>query len=150
MHISNFLTLSRLKTIKQQGFSVIEIILVVLIAGFIILLIGNLPSAIKLIGISNHESIAKEIASQEIEKLRSIPYLNISNGTTTVSDSRVNTLPNGSGTVTVEDCPVSICSYNTSPNPIITRQALVVITWSESGKDRNVKITTLISDGGLK
>lgn len=129
----------------EKGFSLVEVVLVVAIAGLIGLMIGNLPSSAKLVGNSRYESIAKEISSKSIEELRSITYDNLANGTTSISDPRLSSLPNGSGEVTVNDCPVEICTEN-EQSKLVT----VEINWTDAGSARNVRLDTLVSKGGLQ
>lgn len=130
---------------KQQGFSLIEMVFVVMIAGFIILLISNLPNSISLIGQGKFASTAKDIASQEIEDARSLGYDNLADGTVPVTDYRLSSLPGGQATRQVDDCPASICK-----NSELMKQVTATVTWQESGKAKSVQITTLISKGGLK
>ena len=134
MKISNF----------QKGFSFVEIILVLMIAGSIILLITNLPSSARLVGSSKYESMAKEIASRKIEELRSATYSNLTNGTTIVNDSRLSSLPSGSSQVVISDCLPSVCTGNEQ-----IKQVSVTINWVDAGKNNKVAISTFIASGGL-
>lgn len=129
----------------QDGISLIEIVVTMMVIGFVILLITNVPQAIRLITNSNHESLAKDIVSKQIEDLRNQGYSLLSNGTTTINDSRLNQLPTSSSSVIVSSCSVAIC-----PNNEHTKQVEVKVTWSDQGKIGNVDVYTLISEGGLQ
>lgn len=129
----------------EGGFSLVELILVVLIVGFTVLLINNLPTSIGLIGKSTFSSTAKDIASQSIENERIQTYDNLANGTNAVVDSRLDSIPMGSGTVTIIDCPGNICT-----NGEQIKEVTAQINWVESGNSKNVQMTTFISKGGLK
>lgn len=128
----------------EVGFSIIEIILVIMIAASIIFLIANLPSSAKLVGTSKHESTAKEIAYKKIEDLRSLTFTNLANGTTAINDSRISSLPSGNGEVTVSDCPPQVCTSNEQ-----VKEAKVIITWTEGGKEGKVEVSTFIAKDGL-
>ena len=130
----------------SSGFSLVEVLLVMMVVIFIALLIANLPPTIRLSGNSAHESLAKEIASQQIEILRGKTYGNLSgNGTTAISDTRVSQLPGGAGTVTIADCPAAIC---TNDEPL--KQITVTVSWLETKNTTSIKLDTLIGQGGIK
>lgn len=129
----------------QQGFSLVEIMLVLFIVGAIILLIANLPRSFELVGFSQHESVAKQVASKEIENVRSTTYTNLANGTSAITDPRIASLPGGSGEVTVSDCPVEMCT-----NSEAVKKVEVIIRWNENGKPRTTTVTTLVAQGGLQ
>lgn len=131
---------------KQSGFSLIELLLVIVMVGFIATLIFNLPQSLRLNGMSSHETLAKEIASEQIEKLRAKTYDNIGgNGTTSISDPRMSKLASGTGTITVADCPSSICSNNER-----IKHVTVTISWKDQDKTSSIKYDTLVAQGGLK
>lgn len=132
---------------SEDGFSIIEILLVVLVVGFIVILITNLPSSIKLIGDSHYSSVANSIASQEIESIRSQTYDNLANETATpFSDSRISSLPSGQGLVTISDCPVTLCT-----NSEQAKEVSVTVSWIEKPINaKSVTLTTIVAEGGLK
>jgi len=76
---------------SSDGISAMEVILVCLIIGFLILIIGNLPNSIKLIGESNRSSLAKDILLKKIEDIRSTSFDSLASSTT-ISDPRMNKL----------------------------------------------------------
>lgn len=130
---------------NKKGFSLIELIIVIAVAGAIILVIANIPNSISLIGKSKNESIAKDVATQTIETLRGRTYTNLANGTTSITDTRITSLPGGTGTSSIEDCPSSIC-----PTTQAIKKVTVTISWTEKNEPKSVILTTLISDGGLQ
>ncbi len=130
---------------SQKGVSLIEILLVVVIIGFIALLTTSLPSSIGLIGVSDKTSLANDIAAKQIEYLRHQTFINLANGSNSFTDLRLSNLPSGGGTYLIEDCPVSVCASDEE-----IKKATVTVTWSDKGVTRSVKITTFISEGGLQ
>ncbi len=66
------------------------------------------------------------------------------NGTTAISDSRLQELSYGSGTVVIDDCNPQICT-----NDEESKQITVNVFWKEGQKDQKVSITTLVSEGGV-
>ncbi|MBI4038189.1 hypothetical protein HY387_00850 [Candidatus Daviesbacteria bacterium] len=129
---------------NSRGVSLIEILLVTVLVGFLVLLIGNLPNSINLIGKANHQSLAREIATKQIEDKRAISFVNLANGETVITDSRINLLPSGSGSVLVEDCNPLICTQGEN-----TKQITVKVSWKNEGKNQEISLKTLISEGGL-
>lgn len=127
----------------HRGVSLIELLLVVTTVGFLILLIGNLPNAINLVGRAQRQSLAREIASKQIEDKRAVSFTNLANGTHNVSDSRLTSLRFGVGEVVVSDCDITVCT-----NGEVAKVVEVIITWQESST-QTVKLSTLISEGGL-
>jgi prepilin-type N-terminal cleavage/methylation domain-containing protein len=129
----------------QSGFSLVELILVVMVVGFIVVLFINLPNSIGLIGKSHNLSLAKDIARQEIEDVRSQSYDNLADGTVALSDARLSSLNSGSAQEIISDCPVSIC-----PNNEQLKQVLIEVDWKETGISKNIRITTFVAKNGLK
>lgn len=130
----------------MKGFSLIELLLVIMLIGFSVGLIVNMPNSINLIGSSRHQSLAKEIATYQLENLRLKGFDNLpGNGQNSFSDPRLSSLPGGAGSITMVDCPASVCS-NGEEN---IKQASVSVTWKEKS-DKSVTLTTLISQGGLR
>lgn len=128
----------------QRGVSLIETILVVLALGFIVILMANLPNALGLIQKSKHVGIAREIAAKAIEDKRATSYINLVNGATSISDSRLNILPSGSGQIDISDCDPTIC---TNSEPI--KKIKVTVTWKDLSKTQTIVLETFIGQGGL-
>lgn len=122
---------------NNKGVSLIELLLVIAMVGFLVLLIGNLPNSINLIGKANHQSIALKIASKALEDKRGLQYANLANGEAALSDPRLLKLPSSGGLVLVEDYDSTI------------KQVLIKVTWIENGKNQEVSLKTLVSEGGL-
>ncbi len=133
------------ETSSQRGFSLIEVLLVVIIIGFITFLILGLPSSIGLIGTSKNSSLANDIALGEVERLRLISYDNLANGSNNFSDGRMLSLPQGAGNYIVEDCPTSICSHAEQ-----TKKVTVAVSWKDKDQTKTISVVTFMSQGGLK
>lgn len=133
--------MEKLKVTK--GFSLVEIIMAVATIGLLSILIGSLPNSISLVGKSHHLSTVKEIASKKVEDLRAIPYSNLQNGETQIDDYRLNLIPQGNGTTTIEDC-MDICA----PGEYV-KKVTVELEWQEGAVPRAYKVQTLIADNGL-
>lgn len=128
----------------QKGVSIVETILVIFIAGILVLLLANLPNAIGLITKSKNISLAREIAVKQIEDKRTTSFTNLINNTSNISDSRISLLPNGSGTIIIEDCSLQVCT-NGEEVKLVT----VTVNWKENNKDQSVSLKTMIGQGGI-
>ncbi len=128
----------------ERGFSLIESLLVVVIVGVIIILMANLPNAMILMSKSSHMSLAREIAAKQLEDKRAISYINLTDDNSPISDSRISLLPNGWGSVVVEDCNEQICT-----NSEHIKQVSVTVTWKENGKTQTINLKTFVGEGGL-
>lgn len=128
----------------RGGFTLIELLLVITLIGMSVFLLANLPNALGLISKSNHLSVAREIVAKAIEDERSINYVNLVSDTTNIIDSRLALLPNSSGTVTVADCDVTICTNSES-----VKKITVTINWKDNNKIQTVTLNTFISQGGI-
>lgn len=129
---------------KEQGVSLIESLLVIAMVGIIVVLLANLPNAFSLINKSKHTSLAREIATKQIEDKRAINFANLANGNSQISDFRMSLLSNSSGMVLVEDCDVLICS-NGEPIKKIT----VTINWQDNAREQTISLQTFIGEGGI-
>ena len=129
----------------QQGFSLIEVVLVVMIVGLTLVLFSNLPNSLNLIGISDHTSLAKDIATKQIEFERLRGFSVLVDGTSSISDPRIANLPTGSATSVVEPCPSDIYKKNES-----IKKVTVTVSWQDKGQPKSVSLVTLISQGGLQ
>lgn len=132
----------RLKS--ENGVSLIELLLVIALVGFLVLLMANFPNSITLIGKANHQSTALKIASKALEDKRGLQYANLANGETPLSDTRLLSLPSSTGLVLVEDCDPLICTQGEE-----VKQVFIKVTWQEGGKLQEINLKTLISEGGL-
>lgn len=128
-----------------RGISLIEILLVVVTVGFIVILAANLPSSLGLITRSKHISLAREIAAKQIEDKRTISYINLAEGTSAVSDSRLSLLPSGAGLIEIGSCSPSVC---TNSEPL--KHVKVTVSWMDNLKEQTITLETLIGEGGLQ
>lgn len=131
--------------ISQTGVSLIEILLSIVLIGFIILAVNNVPNSIRLIGSSQKQSLAKDIASKEIEQLRLKGYNNLANSTVSVVDSRLSSLPQSSANAVISDCPVTVCSNNET-----IKQIVVTVSYQDDTQIKKVQLNTFISQGGIQ
>lgn len=129
----------------ERGISLIELLLVVVIISSIVFLLASLPNALALISKSKHVSLAREIASKQIEDKRATSYANLVNDTTSINDSRITLLPNGSGSVQVADCDVLICT-----NGEHIKKITVTVLWKDINKQQSISLNTFIGEGGIK
>lgn len=133
-----------MKSRSQSGFSLVELLLIIATIGFLGLLVANLPSAMSSITKSRHASVAREIASKQIENLRKQSYENLLNSTNTFTDSNLSNLPGGSANYQIADCPEAVCTLDEN-----AKEIKVTVAWVESGENKSVELTTMISEGGL-
>ena len=126
------------------GFSLIESLMIVAMVGIIVILMANLPNAMNLVNKSKDLSLIKEIATKQIEDKRAISYANLANGSVAISDQRLNTVADASGTVLIEDCSVDVCK-----NEEHIKQVTVTLNWKENNKVQTITLKTLIGEGGL-
>ena len=130
----------------QKGTSLVEILLVIAGIGFLIILVSTFPNTINLITLARHQSLAKEIATKEIESTREQSYINLTPGTQNITgnDTRFTLLPQGHGQKIIADCDVQICTQSE-----LVKKVTVQINWFEEGQSKQVKLVTFISQGGL-
>lgn len=126
----------------QKGLSLVEILMVISAISLIAFLIGSLPNTINLISKSNHLSMVREVATKEMEKLKSSGYEGILDESSVV-DHRLGLLPQGSGLVMLEACDPVICTKNEE-----LKKATITILWKENGKDQKYTLVTFISKEG--
>lgn len=129
---------------NKKGVSLIELLLVVTAVGFLVVLVGNIPNSIGLVGKAGRQSLAREIASKQIEDKRATKYINLTNGVSSVSDARLAQLPFAGGQITISDCDATVCNHGEAAKKIT-----IVITWKELDQTVKVQLDTLIGEGGL-
>lgn len=128
----------------EQGISLIELILVVVVIGVLALLIMSLPSSIQSIRNSGNISLAREIASKQLDSLRKDSYLDLSNGVNNFNDVSLSKLPSPTAEYDIKDCPLEICSLGET-----AKEVKINISWIESGVTKNLELETIITEGGL-
>lgn len=121
------------------GFSLIEIIVSVAIMGALLTLLHATIQSGALVRGSKNQGVALAIAQNELETLRSAGYAALP-PSGTFSDNLLNTLPQATTTLTVND-------YNAK-----TKQVTVEVLWKDSGSTATstISLSTLITEtGGL-
>lgn len=129
---------------SQSGVSLIESLLVVVMVGLAVFLIANIPNALMLITKSRHVSLVREIAVKQIEDKRTINYANLVNDASPIIDSRLNLLSQGSGTVTVGDCDLSVCTQGEN-----IKVVTVTVHWQDNNQTQAFTLKTMIGEGGI-
>jgi prepilin-type N-terminal cleavage/methylation domain-containing protein len=129
----------------NRGFSLIELLLVILVAGMVLVTLTNLTPVFNLLQNSSRENIARQIVSKRIEDIRTQGYDNLANGTNTFTDTRLTQLPQANAATTIEDCPTDICIHS---EPI--KKVTIQVDWVENDKSQSFSITTLVSKGGIR
>lgn len=131
--------------INLNGFSLIEVIIVIFLLGAILLVIANIPQVIRLVTGTQYESIIREVTAQKVEDIRLAGFDSLADGTTTISDPRLNSLPNLSGNTIIEPCPFSLCT-----NGELAKQVTITFTWTDNAEPKRFSVTTLVAKGGLR
>jgi len=124
---------------RQNGFTIVELIVTIVIAGIIIpavaLALNNLTAI-------NHRArdlaIANTVAQNKVETLRSIGYNSIATGTVDFSSD----LPSSMG------APKS-ASYTTSTPTTGEKQIDITISYTDYGVTRSLTFRTYISELGV-
>ncbi|MDO8576944.1 MAG: hypothetical protein Q7R82_01235 [Candidatus Daviesbacteria bacterium] len=129
---------------NEKGVSLIESLLVVVVIGSLVFLISSIPNALILISKSRHISLAREIVVKQIEDKRTINYSNLVNDNSPINDSRLNLLPQGSGTMAVTDCDPSICTQGEN-----IKVVTATVNWQDNNKAQTITLKTMIGEGGI-
>jgi len=131
--------------IKDSGFSLVELVITIFLLGAIVLVVANIPNAIRLITTSQSESKVREVAANRIEDLRLAGFDTLANGTTTINDSRLKGLTSLNAVTTITDCPLTLC-----PSGEQVKKVALSFSWSENNSPKSLQIVTLIAKGGLR
>lgn len=132
----------------MKGFSLVEIIMGVFITGVMVIVIANIPQAMKLIRGSQSESKVREVVAKKIEDIRLSGYDNLGNNLpdgTPINDPKLNSLANVAGTVLIGDCPAQVCA-----NGELVKNVTITVTWTENANPKRFSVSTLVAKGGLK
>lgn len=129
---------------KEHGVSLVELLLVFVVVISVALLVINSGPTILSVGQSRRTSLAREIASRQIEKMRKIPFDSLLLETNSFTDSALSSLPASSATYTVDDCPVSLCDEDE-----VMKRIRVEVSWEDSGETKTVELWTLTAAGGI-
>lgn len=136
--LQNALKLKK-KQNSNSGFSLLEVIITLMIAGFALVLFQTALGKTKLIQYAKNQEIALRVASNKIEELRSGGYSALPS-TGNFSDSQLNSLPNSSANMAITD-------FNDD-----TKQVIILIQWQDpaSFSLKTVSLATLVTKtGGL-
>ncbi|OGE25506.1 hypothetical protein A3C26_02235 [Candidatus Daviesbacteria bacterium RIFCSPHIGHO2_02_FULL_39_12] len=128
----------------MKGFSLIEMLLVVVTVSTIVFLLASLPNAFLLMTKSKHLSLAREIASKQIEDIRATAFVNLINDTTEISDIRLNQLPDAAGAKIIADCEAAVCT-----NEENIKQVTVTVSWKDNNQLQSVSLNTFVGEGGI-
>lgn len=132
---------------KSFGFSLIEILLSLFFIAALVTILLTTTGSFLTRRQSNLQSLASKIASKEIERLRSVNFINIQNGTennltcNTTQDPDLSKLPGG--------CMDRLISDYDPPNQKIYSIRVTVKWNNENDKQQNVSMDTLIYKYGL-
>ncbi len=131
---------------SQKGFSLIEIVLVLLIIFFLILLIANIPTSLAAITRSKNTSLAKDIAGKEMDFLRRQAYesLSLTEEPVTFNDVRLQELPQSNAVYEIKSCSSEVCISEEE-----IKEIRILVTWEESKEAKQVELNTLVGSGGI-
>jgi len=118
-----------MKKSNQKGFSLIEILIAITVFAIGILAVGNMQiAAIKGNYFANDLTKAATLAQDSMEKLIGLSYTDLGNATAT--DGRYN------------------ISWNIATDRPInnTKKIRVIVTWTDKGTPKEVKITSMKAD----
>ncbi|MBX4191383.1 MAG: prepilin-type N-terminal cleavage/methylation domain-containing protein [Candidatus Doudnabacteria bacterium] len=122
---------------KQNGFSLIEVTITLLLVGVIFVLYASALNVVAVTRKLRYENIAYHIANKEIEILRNTSYEDLpSSGS--ISDTLLAGLPSGGGTYTIAD-------HASMSN---MKEVTVSVVWADP-VSKEVRIKTLMGTGGI-
>lgn len=125
---------------SSRGLSMIEILLGLGIMTVTIVIYTGSLATVRMVRDSRDQVQAYRIASRQLEILRSTDFAALP-ASGTIVDSNLNNLPSGSGSYTVGDYPGSVAGR--------LKQAQVTVTWVDNGVNKQVQISTLITETGF-
>ncbi|MDD2823301.1 MAG: hypothetical protein PHQ59_04465 [Candidatus Daviesbacteria bacterium] len=128
----------------ERGISLIELILVIGAIAVLAIIVSSLPSSIQSISHSGNVSLAREIASKELDYFRKQPYESLSNGSNSFSDVSLSKLPSSIAEYEIDDCPVTVCLSGEE-----AKKVKVKINWQEQGQTKELSLETLVTEGGI-
>lgn len=124
-------------TAKQQGFSLIEIIVTM----FLVLVIFTLTliemNALTIVGKQRNESIAYYVAIKQMEQLRATEFDDLPDSGT-ISNPLLGEIPSGSGSFSVSD-------YSGYTD---LKEIIVTVNWND-GTGKSAVVRTLAGNGGI-
>lgn len=124
-------------TDKQQGFTLVELVLTIVAFGFVSAAITELFSGIQLIqSKASYLEVATRAAQQEVESLRNNNYSQLTAGSN-ISFTVPSSLPAGSGNVAISE-PVSGI-----------KRVDVTVSYNDHGQTRQVELSSTIGVIGI-
>jgi len=130
---------------NENGFSLVEVIIGLFLIGMIIVVISYLPNTINLVTNSQNETKVREVVAKKLEDVRIGGYSSLENGTTPITDAKLNGLSGFQASQVITDCPLEICVSGE-----LVKKVTMTVSWSENGSPKTFQIVTLISSGGLR
>ncbi|MCA9390112.1 hypothetical protein KC571_01805 [candidate division WWE3 bacterium] len=127
-------------TTNNAGFTFIEIIMAV---GLLMLVFAFYDQMVQTVIFTNRgrfDDIGRSVAVEQLEIYRATDFNLLNDGSFTITDSDLNYLPQGSGTVVVAD-------YGGTDSGI--KQITATVSWLDRGVTRDVTLTTLTTAGGV-
>ncbi|MFA6193490.1 MAG: type II secretion system protein [Parcubacteria group bacterium] len=124
---------------NNLGFSLLEVFITLMIAGFALVLFQTALGKTKLVQYAKNQEIALRVANNKIEELRSGGYSALPS-TGSFFDSQLNDLPNSSANMAITD-------FNDD-----TKQVIITVQWQDpaSTSSKTVSLATLVTKtGGL-
>ena len=156
----------------DAGFTVVEVIVAITIAGFVFLSMGLATiAAMKGTLTARQNQLAVDLGTQALERVRALDYADVTlvtgdstlsgdprvvsgsrfdPGTGTAEDlvlSSVGTLNPHQEIVSKNSVDYSIWAYVTEPDGVSTevRRVTIVVTWPQGGKTRSKSVSTLVT-----
>jgi len=147
---------------KKAGFTLIEALTVILLLALLSLGVYQLITfSLKIASHNKAQIVATELANQEMEKIRNLPYDDV--GTLhgivhgTIPDNQTVTLNNQTFNINTlvqyQDDPydsVSVAAGGTDTIPTDYKLVTVTVSWPEQGKKQKVSLATIVAPKGLE
>lgn len=123
---------------QNSGFSIVEAIISIFVVGVILAIYGQLSEMVAVNKGTGYQEIALRIARSQAEDLRALPFSALP-ASGSFSHTLLAELPQGSANFTNADFGASE-----------VKKITIVVSWQEArAGNRNITLTTLISQGGL-
>ncbi|MDX1765580.1 MAG: prepilin-type N-terminal cleavage/methylation domain-containing protein [Candidatus Saccharimonadales bacterium] len=132
---------------NSSGFTVIEVVVAVVIAGALLLSITTLVNSLNVINDRARDlTIANALAENKMESLRSISFIGLVDGTTDFTSDLPESLT-GAKSASYTICTADACSGD---NPGIGRKRIdMTITFQDRGVTRTLNYRTIVGELGV-